>query len=243
MNKQQLVGFIGKYHLGGLVNSAILSFKDNTINTRFTNNDKSLLGMISMDKWDMEDGEFGVYNTEQLVKLLSVLDDDVKMEVTRAGDKCVSIKVSDTSAHAANFNYMLTDTTVITRPPIPEKLPQNFELKIDINQQFIKKFIAGSQALVETSTFTVVTKNNTASIVIGYSSVNTNKVTLPVLTTEYKELDNISFNASSLKEILSANKECESAMLEISPDGIAKITFKIDNYKSIYYLVAVQDVD
>ena len=27
------------------------------------------------------------------------------------------------------------------------------------------------------------------------------------------------------------------------PDGIAKITFKIDNYKSTYYLVAVQDVD
>jgi len=243
MNKQQLVGFINKYHLGGLVNSAIISFKDNTINTRVTSGDKSLLGMISMDKWPMEDGEFGVYNTEQLVKLLSVLDDDVTMEITRAGDKCVAIKVSDTSAHAANFNYMLTDTTVINRPPIPENLPLNFELKIDINQQFIKKFIAGSQALMETSTFTVVTKNDAASIVIGYSSVNTNRVTIPVLTTEYKELDNISFNASSLKEILSANKECESAILEISPDGIARIIFKIDNYKSTYYLVAAQDVD
>jgi len=240
MNKQQLVGFINKYHLGGLVNSAIISFKDNTINTRVTSGDKSLLGMISMDKWPMEDGEFGVYNTEQLVKLLSVLDDDVNMEVTRAGDKCVSINVSDTSA---NFNYMLTDTTVISRPPVPEKLPQNFELKIDINQQFIKKFIDGSQALMETTTFTVVTKNDVASIVIGYSTVNTNRVTIPVPTTEYKELDNISFNASSLTEILSANKECESAILEVSPDGVAKITFKIDNYKSTYYLVAVQDVD
>jgi len=240
MNKQQLVGFINKYHLGGLVNSAIISFKDNTINTRVTSGDKSLLGMISMDKWPMEDGEFGVYNTEQLVKLLSVLDDDVNMEVTRAGDKCVSINVSDTSA---NFNYMLTDTTVISRPPVPEKLPQNFELKIDINQQFIKKFIDGSQALMETTTFTVVTKNDVASIVIGYSTVNTNRVTIPVPTTEYKELDNISFNASSLTEILSANKECESAILEVSPDGVARITFKIDNYKSTYYLVAVQDVD
>jgi len=243
MNKQQLVGFINKYHLGGLVNSTIISFKDKTINARFTSGDKSLLGMISMDKWDMEDGEFGVYNTEQLVKLLSVLDDDVKMEVTRAGDKCVSIKVSDTSVHAVNFNYMLTDTTVINRPPVPESLPQNFELKIDINQQFIKKFIAGSQALPETDTFTVVTKNDTASIVIGYSIVNTNRVTIPVPTTEYKEMDLISFKASILREILSANKECESALLEVSSDGITKITFKIDNYKSTYYLVAVQDVD
>ena len=240
MNKQQLVKFISKYNLGGLVNSAILSFKDNTLNTRFTSGDKSLLGILSMDKWDFEDGEFGVYNTEQLVKLLSVLDDDVTMSVTKAGDKAVSIQLSDT---VSKVNYMLTDTSVISRPPVPESLPQNFELKININQQFISKFISGKQALPETDTFTVFTKNNTTSIVIGYASVNTNRVTIPVSTTEYKEMDLISFNATNFKEILSANKECESAILEVSPDGIAKITFKIDNYKSTYYLVAVQDVD
>ena len=240
MNKQKLVKFIDKYNLGGLVNSAILSFKDNTLNTRFTSGDKSLLGILSMDKWDFEDGEFGVYNTEQLVKLLSVLDDDVTMSVTKAGDKAVSIQLSDT---VSKVNYMLTDTSVISRPPVPESLPQNFELKININPQFISKFISGKGALPETDTFTVFTKNNTTSIVIGYASVNTNRVTIPVSTTEYKEMDLISFNATNFKEILHANKECESALLEVSPDGIAKITFKIDNYKSTYYLVAVQDVD
>ena len=240
MNKQKLVKFIDKYNLGGLVNSAILSFKDNTLNTRFTSGDKSLLGILSMDKWDFEDGEFGVYNTEQLVKLLSVLDDDVTMTVSKAGDKAVSIQMSDS---VSKVNYMLTDTSVISRPPVPESLPQNFELKININPQFISKFISGKQALAETDTFTVVTKNDTASIVIGYASVNTNRVTIPVSTTEYKHMDLISFNAGNFKEILSANKECESALLEVSPDGIAKITFKIDNYKSTYYLVAVQDVD
>jgi|TARA_R100000541_G_scaffold32656_2_gene41380 hypothetical protein len=240
MNKQKLVKFIDKYNLGGLVNSAILSFKDNTLNTRFTSGDKSLLGILSMDKWDFEDGEFGVYNTEQLVKLLSVLDDDVTMTVSKAGDKAVSIQMSDS---VSKVNYMLTDTSVISRPPVPESLPQNFELKININQQFISKFISGKQALPETDTFTIVTNNDTASIVIGYASVNTNRVTIPVSTTEYKHMDLISFNAGNFKEILSANKECESALLEVSPDGIARITFKIDNYKSTYYLVAVQDVD
>ena len=240
MNKQKLVKFIDKYNLGGLVNSAILSFKDNTLNTRFTSGDKSLLGILSMDKWDFEDGEFGVYNTEQLVKLLSVLDDDVTMTVSKAGDKAVSIQMSDS---VSKVNYMLTDTSVISRPPVPESLPQNFELKININQQFISKFISGKQALPETDTFTIVTNNDKANVVIGYASVNTNRVTIPVSTTEYKHMDLISFNATNFKEILSANKECESALLEVSPDGIARITFKIDNYKSTYYLVAVQDVD
>ncbi len=240
MNKQKLVTFIDKYNLGRLVNSAILSFKDNTLNTRFTSGDKSLLGILSMDNWDFEDGEFGVYNTEQLVKLLSVLDDDVTMSVSKTEEKAISIQLSDS---VSKVNYMLTDTSVINRPPVPESLPQNFELKININPQFITKFISGKQALPETDTFTVVTNNNSTNVVIGYASVNTNRVTIPVSTTEYKEMDLISFNASNFKEVLSANKECESALLEVSPDGIAKITFKIDNYKSTYYLVAVQDVD
>ena len=240
MNKQKLVKFIDKYSLGGLVNSAILSFKDNTLNTRFTSGDKSLLGILSMDNWDFEDGEFGVYNTEQLVKLLSVLDDDVTMSVSKTEEKAISIQLSDS---VSKVNYMLTDTSVINRPPVPESLPQNFELKININPQFITKFISGKQALPETDTFTVVTNNNSTNVVIGYASVNTNRVTIPVSTTEYKEMDLISFNASNFKEVLSVNKECESALLEVSPDGIAKITFKIDNYKSTYYLVAVQDVD
>ena len=240
MNKQKLVKFIDKYNLGGLVNSAILSFKDNTLNTRFTSGDKSLLGILSMDNWDFEDGEFGVYNTEQLVKLLSVLDDDVTMSVSKTEEKAISIQLSDS---VSKVNYMLTDTSVINRPPVPESLPQNFELKININPQFITKFISGKQALPETDTITVVSNNNSTNDVIGYASVNTNRVTIPVSTTEYKEMDLISFNASNFKEVLSANKECESALLEVSPDGIAKITFKIDNYKSTYYLVAVQDVD
>jgi hypothetical protein len=162
------------------------------------------------------------------------------MSVSKTEEKAISIQLSDS---VSKVNYMLTDTSVINRPPVPESLPQNFELKININPQFITKFISGKQALPETDTFTVVTNNNSTNVVIGYASVNTNRVTIPVSTTEYKEMDLISFNASNFKEVLSANKECESALLEVSPDGIAKITFKIDNYKSTYYLVAVQDVD
>ena len=36
-----------------------------------------------MDKSQMEDCEIGVYNTEQLTKLLSVLDDDINVSVNK----------------------------------------------------------------------------------------------------------------------------------------------------------------
>ena len=41
-----------------------------------------------------------------------------------------------------------------------------------------------------------------------------------------------------LKDVLTANKECESATLEISSKGLARIQFKVDDYDALYYLVA-----
>ena len=45
------------------------------------------------------------------------------------------------------------------------------------------------------------------------------------------------------KEMLVANKECKSAVLEVSNEGLAKVNFKIDDYDSTYYIVAMSDVD
>ena len=80
-------------------------------------------------------------------------------------------------------------------------------------------------------------------LVIGYSSINTNRVTIPVETTVHEKIDNVSFNANLFKDVLVANKECETATLEVSEKGLAKINFKVDQYDVTYYLVAVQDVD
>ena len=42
--------------------------------------------------------------------------------------------------------------------------------------------------------------------------------------------------------MLVANKECESATLEVSSQGLARINFKVDEYDATYYLVADTDV-
>ena len=43
--------------------------------------------------------------------------------------------------------------------------------------------------------------------------------------------------------MLVANKDCTSAVLEVSNEGLAKVNFKIDDYDSTYYIVAMKDVD
>ena len=56
------------------------------------------------------------------------------------------------------------------------------------------------------------------------------------------ETKSISFNAKLFKDVLVANKECTSAVLEVSNEGLAKVNFKIDDYDSTYWIVALQGV-
>ena len=80
-------------------------------------------------------------------------------------------------------------------------------------------------------------------MVIGYSSTNTNRVNIPT-ESESCDIDTpVTFNANLFKEVLVANRECSSAILEVSTEGLAKVNFKIDDFDSTYYIVAMQDVD
>ena len=238
MNKNNLVRFINKYNLNGNVNSVVLNSKDNTLSTRFITGDKSLLGELTLSKWKFEDADLGIYDTLQFSKLLDVLSDDITMKLNSSGDKAISLVVSDTDA---KVNYMLSDLSVINQPPALKQLPE-FQVKIKVNTKFITKFISGKGALPETDTFTVITDDDNVKIVIGYSAINTNRVTLPVETETFEDINKVSFNANLFKEVLSANKECESATLEVSQEGLSRINFKVDEYDVTYYLVAVQDI-
>ena len=39
-----------------------------------------------------------------------------------------------------------------------------------------------------------------------------------------------------------ANKECSSATLEVSNEGLSRIRFKVDEYDSLYHIVQSQSV-
>ena len=80
---------------------------------------------------------------------------------------------------------------------------------------------------------------DTLKLIIGYSTINTNRVTIPVKTQKMDDFAMVSFNAKYFKSILSANKECKEALLQISSEGISKISFAHDNFEVTYHLVAV----
>ena len=240
MQKTKLNKFIQKYNLGGNVNSVKWTSNTNKLTTSFVTPDKSLLGTVVADNVVFEDGDLGVYQTDQLQKLLGVLGDDVNLTLTKAGDKAVSLKVKNDTV---SVDYVLSDLSVIPDPPALKRLP-DFQTKVKLDSKFIDTFIKGKSALADVDMFTFVNdKSGNLSAVIGYSSTNTNRVTIPVETETNGLTEPVTFNANLFKEMLVANKECKSAVLEVSNEGLARVNFKVDDYDSTYYVVAMQDVD
>ena len=241
MNKAYLDRFISKYSLGDSVNSVVWKVNDEVLTTEFITLDKSLLGKVTLDTFQFEEIELGIYDTKQLASLLSVLNDDISLTVVKSQDKVVSIKFEDSYA---SVNYMLSDLSVIPDVPKMKSIPE-FELSLKIDSLFITKFISGTNALAEHETFTVLTdeNTNTCKFVINFATINTNRVTLPVTVDTFSDVGPLSFNAELFSKVLQANKECESASIEVSNRGLARASFKVDNYEAVYNLVASQNID
>ena len=236
MEKQTLNRFVSKYNLAGLVESVKWESKEGSLTTSFISDDKSVLGSVSMTDFDSISSDFGVYDTTKLTKMLSVLGDDVDFSIQDIEGKPVSLKFKDGST---SLNYMLADLSVIPNVPDLKQLPPfNVEIKLDAN--FISKFIKAKGALADENNFTFTCKDNKGTIVLGYSNINTNRINIDVDCTCESDVDPISFSATYLKEILVANKEATDATLKISSQGLAHISFSIDNYESNYYLVEIQ---
>ena len=238
MDKSKLVKFINKYYLSGNVNSVAINSDGNGLSTRFVSSDKSLLGEVKLKNYSITEADFGVYQTDALLKMLSVLNNDISVDLIKAEDKAISLDAKDSGA---KVRYMLSDLSVINTPPQLKQIPE-FELLLNVDKTFVSKFISGKGALPDTESFTIVSGDK-PEVVIGYSSIATNRVAVPVENQTDNTIDNISFNANLFKDVLEANKECEAAVLEVSSEGLARITFNFSDYESTYYLVAVQNVN
>ena len=239
MQKSKLDKFIQKYNLGGNVNSVKWKSNGDSISTSFVTPDKSLLGNVKVDKFSFDSAELGIYQTDQLKSLIGVLGDDISLDLTSVGDRAISLNVKNGTI---SIDYVLSDLSVIPDPPALKRLPE-FGTKIKLDTKFINTFIKGKSALSDIDSFTIINSDNGCEVVIGYSSTNTNRVNIPVETTSSNLEKPISFNANLFKEVLVANKECTSAVLEVSNEGLAKVNFKVDDYDSTYFVVAMQDVD
>ena len=237
MNKNNLLKFIQKYSLGGLIESVAWNADGTKLSVRFISDDKTLLGEVEYNAYTSTPMSVGIYTTSLLKNMIGVLDNDLTLKVDKAGEKSVSLKLSSDETETS---YQLADLGVI--PPVPDlKAMPDFGISIDMASNMIDKFIKAKGALNDVDTFTIFTEGGDLKMAIGYSSISTNRVTFTAQKDYAETVKPISFSAKYLKEILTANKEATNAKLKVSTDGLSNVEFQIDDFVCKYYLVEISN--
>jgi hypothetical protein len=237
MEKSKFEKFITKYNLGGACESVLYTVGDKTLSTRAISDDKNVVCEVTGPSMGIEDGTYAVYETVKLRSMLNVLDDALRVDIKTVGSKPVGLKFSDTNTEVT---FVLADSSVIPAVPDVKKLPP-FDLTVQMDENFVTRFIKAKNALPEAETFTIMGdgQSNTVDVVLGHSTLNTNRVKLTVTTKETISFAPISFSARYLRDILNANKDARGGELLVSSKGLAKTSFTVDNITSTYYLVQI----
>ena len=231
MEKLKFDGFINRYNLGGEVESVMVKSDDTNLSVRMISDDKTLLGDVTVAEAEFPNGEFGIYTTSQLRGLLSVLDNTITVEeVTGA------LKFSD---KGTKMQYMLAAPSVIPSVPDLKTLPP-FNVTITLDNDFVNKFIKSKGALADADTFTFTCKDGKGEIILGYSSINSNRISITVDCKCEGDVKPIAFSAKYLKAILLSNKGSSTSSMEISSQGLCKLAFTDGDFQSNYFLVEIK---
>ncbi len=157
MKKLYLLDVIEKYHLGGLVERVKISVNNKTLTSKFIATNKNLIGEITAPNIELEDCEFGVYDTSQLLKLLGITDKLLTLNIEKKGKIANKLLIADADY---NLEYTLADTMLT--PSIPSFDEPSYDMEANIDKEFIDKFVKAKKALT-TDIFTISSGADTKS--------------------------------------------------------------------------------
>jgi hypothetical protein len=239
MEKSKLERFISKYNIGGACESVKCVSNGTEMTVRSISDDKNVLAEVTSHDIGFPEGEFSIYETKKLRSLLGVLGEKLKVAANSSSNKVIGLNLSDSDT---KVTFVLADESVIPKVPDLKKLPP-VDIEIVLDDKFVNTFARAKGALSEVDTFTVMSDGTDATVVIGYSTLNTNRVNIKTTTKTNTKIDPISFSANYLKEVLLSNKEIKDGILKVSSKGIAVAEFVGEAFTSKYFLVQIDTKD
>jgi len=236
ISKKVISNIVSKYSLGNHIEQVKWIIEDKKLNINFVNDSKNLVGFIKYDKdIGLKDGNYGIFNTSQLIKCLNILDGDILVEANTS-----RLNLADTNYE---IKFSLADPAVI--PSVPSVTnPSQFSVSFDINNEFITRFVKSKDALSELDTFTVETRDGFTGeeLVFTVGTDITNTIEFAVEAKINESFDPVPFDSNLLKEILKANRDYDSGEIRISKNGLLDAHFKCEDELSTgYYLVRKQE--
>jgi len=243
MKKSDLLKFVELYNLAGTVEKVKLESDGTDLKTSFVTEDKTLYGTLTYHGLKFEQGEYGIHDTKQFLKMLNVLEEEITVEVVRLDDnRPAGLQFSDKNTESL---AMLADLSVIPKAPLGVNVGK-VDLEINLDEEFIERYIRAKNALSEVTTFSFVTNAKTGKVemIIGYSNINSNRIRLEISPTPGKDkpAQQVSFNADYFKEILVKNRGMTGTILKVNSAGLGHLHFKTTDYDANYYLLKVTNI-
>jgi hypothetical protein len=238
MKKPYLESVIEKYHLGGLVERVKIQVTDKTLTTKFISSQKNLVGVLSAPNIEVDDCEFGVYDTTQLLKLIGITNHFLTLSVEVNKGIANKLLIAD---NEFNLEYALADTMLT--PAVPSIEEPAYPLVAELSEENVAMFLKAKKAITA-DVFTIKQTYNEEQdammeFTLGGTDGYTNKINFAVkLTVSSIPGVTTKFPINEFSEILAANKEFKSSILSVSEEGLLKIEFEDEEgVKATYLLV------
>ena len=237
ISKKVISDIVSKYSLGNNIEKVKWVITDDKFTINFINDSKNLVGYVEYRKdIGLKPGDYGIFNTSQLIKCLNILDGDILVDATTS-----KLNMADTNY---DIKFNLADPAVI--PNVPDiNDSDDWSVSFDISDEFITRFVKSKDALSDLDTVTVETRDgfNGEELVFTVGTNITNTIEFTVENATINEsFEAVPFDSNLLKEILKANRTYHSGEIRINKKGLLDAHLHHgDNLFTGYYLVRRQE--
>ena len=237
ISKKVISDIVSKYSLGNNIEKVKWIITDEKLIIHFINDSKNLVGYVDYRKdIGLKPGDYGIFNTSQLIKCLNILDGDILINATTS-----KLNIADTNY---DINFNLADPAVI--PNVPDiNDSDDWSVSFSVSDEFITRFVKSKDALSDLDTFTVETRDgfNGKELVFTVGTNITNTIEFTVENAKINEsFGAVPFDSNLLKEILKANRTYHSGEIRINKKGLLDAHLHHgDNLYTGYYLVRKQE--
>ena len=238
INKKVISDIVSKYSLGNNIEKVKWIITDEKLIIHFINDSKNLVGYVDYrEEIGLKQGDYGIFNTSQLIKCLNILDGDILVDATSS-----KLNLADTNY---DIKFNLADPAVIPNVPDVSNNSDKWSVAFEVNDEFITRFVKSKDALSDLETFTVETREGFTGeelvFTVGTSITNTIEFTVENVTIN-ESFGSVPFDSNLMKEILKANKDYHSGEIRINQKGLLDAHFHCGNdLYTGYYLVRKQE--
>ena len=236
ISKKVISDIVSKYSLGNNIEKVKWVITDEKFQINFINDSKNLVGYVEYRKEiGLKPGDYGIFNTSQLIKCLNILDGDILVDATNS-----KLNLADTNY---DIKFNLADPAVIPNVPDINKSDE-WSVSFEVSDEFITRFVKSKDALSDLETFTVETRDgfNGEELVFTVGTNITNTIEFTVDATINESFGPVPFDSNLMKEILKANRDYHTGEIRINKKGLLDSHFHRGNdLYTGYYLVRKQE--